>query len=584
MSSGDPGRGLERPGDGRPTPLVSRSGWRDSIESFVVVFLAFLVWSLEAEGFVIPTGSMAPTLMGRHKEVTCPACGAVFAVNAEREVELDVIGRPLAARVVRGTCQNCRYESDLHDAPSFSGDRIYVMKQGLALPLMGPAGRVQLARWDVAVFKQPEDPEVRFIKRMVGMPGEDVRIRAGDVWVRPSGSTAAFVRPPRSIGHLLGMLVPVYDDRHRPSAFSTDPSWRRWAPVREGDWSESEPGKFEPRPGDSSGGWAELRYRHMVPAPDQWAAIRAGRWPGPGRPTLITDFCSYNTGLTARDCEHPWASMRPWRQPHWVGDLGLSMKLEVRRPVGQFRLELIRGGRSHRCDLDLSTGEVRLSGDGRTIGPPAVTKVHRPGRHDLCFANIDGRLTLVIDQEPVFGDGIGDPTDPGTGPPTADDLEPARMAVRAADLAVSELILGRDLYYTIRPDQSDYLDLEGLDWEDPSALFELLADPSRFARLGSREPIDYPIAPGHYLMLGDNSPRSGDGRAWGRADQVDPAQPGRGWDDSGRASWEVPERLLVGKAFCVYWPHPRPLWPRLCLGPDLRFPVVPDFARMRWIR
>ena len=29
---------------------------RESIESFVVVFLAFLVWSFEAEGFVIPTG------------------------------------------------------------------------------------------------------------------------------------------------------------------------------------------------------------------------------------------------------------------------------------------------------------------------------------------------------------------------------------------------------------------------------------------------------------------------------------------------------------------------------------------------
>src|SRR5436853_347369 len=60
---------------------------RESIESFVVVFLAFLIWSLEAEGFVIPTGSMAPTLMGRHKEIACPQCGYTYTVNADREVE-----------------------------------------------------------------------------------------------------------------------------------------------------------------------------------------------------------------------------------------------------------------------------------------------------------------------------------------------------------------------------------------------------------------------------------------------------------------------------------------------------------------
>ena len=63
-----------------------RSG-RESIESFVVVFLCFLVWSLEAEGYVIPTGSMAPTLMGRHKEIACPQCGYLYTVNADREVE-----------------------------------------------------------------------------------------------------------------------------------------------------------------------------------------------------------------------------------------------------------------------------------------------------------------------------------------------------------------------------------------------------------------------------------------------------------------------------------------------------------------
>ena len=79
-----PAQGQSKPEDLRKKK--ARSG-RESIESFVVVFLAFLIWSLEAEGFVIPTGSMAPTLMGRHKEIVCPQCGYVYTVNADREVD-----------------------------------------------------------------------------------------------------------------------------------------------------------------------------------------------------------------------------------------------------------------------------------------------------------------------------------------------------------------------------------------------------------------------------------------------------------------------------------------------------------------
>src|SRR5215471_16627392 len=73
-------------GSGNSQVQKAKSG-RESIESFVVVFLAFLIWSLEAEGFVIPTGSMASTLMGRHKEIVCPECQYVYTVNADREVD-----------------------------------------------------------------------------------------------------------------------------------------------------------------------------------------------------------------------------------------------------------------------------------------------------------------------------------------------------------------------------------------------------------------------------------------------------------------------------------------------------------------
>ena len=92
---------------------------RESIESFVVVFVAFLVWSIEAEGFVIPTGSMATTLMGRHKEITCPQCGYVYTVNADREVESSGSGRSTGVRVQSGTCVNCRFEAPVGKSPAF---------------------------------------------------------------------------------------------------------------------------------------------------------------------------------------------------------------------------------------------------------------------------------------------------------------------------------------------------------------------------------------------------------------------------------------------------------------------------------
>ena len=219
-------------------PTRPRSGARESVESFVVVFMAFLVWSFEAEGFVIPTGSMAPTLMGRHKDVTCPECGSSYAVNADRESApaRDGLGEP--PRIIRGTCGNCRYEADVSDAPSFSGDRIYVMKQGVALPFFEGAGRVRLDRWDVAVFKLPEEPEVRYIKRLVGMPGEVLRVRSGDIWIRTAGVEGPFERAFRPLAHQRAMQVPVFDDRHRPAALEGDPAWRRWATTMSDAWTE----------------------------------------------------------------------------------------------------------------------------------------------------------------------------------------------------------------------------------------------------------------------------------------------------------------------------------------------------------
>ena len=200
--------------------------------------------------------------------------------------------------------------------------------------------------------------------------------------------------------------------------------------------------------------------------------------------------------------------------------------------------------------------------------------------------NGDDRLTLMVDGSLPFGEGrVREPSETEMPHrPTTADLEPARIGVRGAGLEVSGLLLKRDIYYTLSPGEPDHHALVGVRYQGPRALFDLLADPDRFAQLGPSPAQEYSLGPGRYLMLGDNSPWSRDGRAWGRNEQVDPDEPGHGWDASGRESWEVPESLIIGKAFCVYWPHLKPMWPMLRFGQDYRLPARPYLERMRWIR
>jgi signal peptidase I len=564
--------------------MDARRARRESIESIVVVFLAFLLSSLEAQGYVIPTGSMAPTLMGRHKEIVCPECGHTYTVNADCEVDSNTGQVATGLRVLWATCENCRFETSVAEEPSVAGDRVYAMKRGLGFPFLPSAGAVGPKRWEVTVFKLPESPEILYIKRMIGEPGEIVRIAQGDLWRRPLDGSEPFRRLRRPSAHQQATQVLVYDDAHRPRSLANDPRWRRWVSSDDA-WMETEPGRFVPDRSRET--WSELRYRHMVPDPEQWKAIREGTpVPTPPRPTLITDFCSYNTDLTREGQSYARLAARPWFQPHWVGDLTISAEVNVREPKGALRVELIRGGVTSRCEIDLSTGQATLIHDGGMLGPSASTTLSGKGRHTLTFANVDHRLFLRVDGRDPFGDGREcDPEkDAESVAPTKADLEPVRIAARGADVDISALKLERDVYYTVSPTETDYEAMSELPLAGPRAFFDLLADPDRYASLGTCPRRDFPLGPGRYLMLGDNSPWSRDGRAWSRIDQTDTEHPGQGWDSSGRESWEVPESLIIGKAFCVYWPHLKPVWPGIRLGPDLRLPARPYLERIRWIR
>ena len=80
---------------------------RDTVESiWVAIVLAFVLRAFMVEAFVIPTGSMAPRLMGEHYELQCPSCKYEFAFGCPREQ----MGRARARKIWSGArCPACAY-------------------------------------------------------------------------------------------------------------------------------------------------------------------------------------------------------------------------------------------------------------------------------------------------------------------------------------------------------------------------------------------------------------------------------------------------------------------------------------------
>jgi signal peptidase I len=127
------------------------------------------------EAFVVPANSMAPTLVGEHWEAPCPRCGAPAYGSA-----LDQIDRPrfgseplIPPEGVMMVCSKEMTSVYVHDKPQKrgDGDRFAVCK------LLRPR------RWDLIAFQLPENPAVKYVKRLVGLPGEKLEIRDGAVWI-----------------------------------------------------------------------------------------------------------------------------------------------------------------------------------------------------------------------------------------------------------------------------------------------------------------------------------------------------------------------------------------------------------------
>jgi len=92
-------------------PGMDNSGVRELFETIVfVVVLVLLLKTFAAEAFVIPTGSMATTLLGYHRDVVCAKCGYPFKANASSEADPQEAEPQL---VIGAWCPNCRFYNAL---------------------------------------------------------------------------------------------------------------------------------------------------------------------------------------------------------------------------------------------------------------------------------------------------------------------------------------------------------------------------------------------------------------------------------------------------------------------------------------
>ncbi len=150
----------------------------DTFEWLITAFiLAFVFRAFVMEAFRIPTGSMADTLKGAHFRLRCRQCGYKYDygfVPGKYGLPDDYVPRSGHLKSYRTRCPSCgNYQPVGGTMPVANGDRILVLK--CIYQFFEPK------RWDVIVFKNPPEPEVNYIKRLVGLPEEEVQIIDGDV-------------------------------------------------------------------------------------------------------------------------------------------------------------------------------------------------------------------------------------------------------------------------------------------------------------------------------------------------------------------------------------------------------------------
>ena len=534
-------------------------GIKETITSLIIAFmLAFLFRGFVIEGFQIPTGSMAPTLMGKHIRFVSPYSGYDWSVGpwtyADRSRTRPVrqqddikVNDPMSGLEMSDTNRRLA-----------AGDRVFVLKY---LPfLQSPK------RWDVVVFKNPGTHE-NYIKRLVGMPGEQLAFVDGDVFARDfvEGTTATtgwdaweesgWEVQRKSERVQRAMLQDVFNSRYVPAP--AEPTYR--SPFK-----------------GSSTGWDGVRsdssYRYSGTGDTALA------WNGTRE---ITDAGSYNQTHGGYNLfESSNSTSRSSFRPFPVSDVAVRLNIEATDSAVDVSAVLSARGMEFRAVVGSATGNVGV--EMRSVeGEPAAWESLDSGTiqafevgeiHSIEFWHIDQALWLFVDDKLVCGG----------GEKGAYAMTPAQRAVASTGTSWEAL-------------KSDNRSGDGADIRGVFSKTELYRKPTfrwdfsggafTLYNVSVQRDIAYqvsrrsPTRGGHpnffptltdeeYFMCGDNSANSLDSRLWA---------PGsiQKWIEAeiNDHVGTVHKDLVVGRAFLVYFPAPL----------DGGAVLTPDVGRMRWI-
>ena len=349
------------------------------IVTLPLVFL--LVRATIIEAFVVPTGAMAPTILGHHYEVICPDSGYRFAVDApiHRQSRGPIQTRsPITGHPIH-VPQNV--------VPK-TGDRILVDK--ISTP----------QRWDAMVFKAPHAPDINYIMRLVGLPGESVQIAGGEVFV--DGKLEA-----KPFGVAEDLWFFVDDTRYRPQTGAKD--------------------VFQWVPADEEQAWRRTATGFAFVPPDDQAhtLVFQGR---------INDRYPYNPAQPGGDKPRPVGDVRVEFEA--VRD-STDAELTVSWTRGQERIEaaLLADG-----TYSLTAGEQSNNGTLLDIHwkKLVVTFAVRDGH---VYLAIDGRLLDTMPTGPLE-------LEPYLERTTSDEPCQLAMIAKQGSLTLDWITVYRDVYYT----------------------------------------------------------------------------------------------------------------------------------------
>ncbi len=426
---------------------------------FVFTSLFFVLRTIALEPFGVPTGSMAPSLIGHHRAGPCPRCGYLVRV-----------GRPTSGineHFSRVACPNCEYglhadhTFSLTNTRDLSGDRLLVDKN--VYSLRGPR------RWEMVVFRCPDtDPNEfgkPYVKRLIGLPGETIRVIDGDVYVNDELAR-------KGLAEVRETLVPVFD-------MTSAPKGEGWA----ARWSGA--GGADPR----------LPAGGANPAAGPARVVQGTELvlDAADAPQAMVGATYRHLSLDEpRDPEQPirvWNSYdgRPFnfRSLPIARDFVVTCTVEVTATTtgeASFACRLMDGADAVSAEVSVGpkgTGRAQLvhennGGLGSTAGVALQTaRVYR-----LEFSFVDRRAILAIDGKQV----VPDADLPAVRRPPDKHAPPLQLGARGCRVVVRELRLFRDVHYT------------------------------QYGTHGTRQPTM--LGPNEYYVLGDNSGNSQDSRKW----------------------------------------------------------------------